>query len=313
MVLKKRERILAFVSLGLLGAVVLYQVYGWMQGSHGPLQAQKAAASAELERINNRLNNANLVAARMKKWRQRSLPSDFRTAQSLYQNWLLRLAADARFSDTKIDASGSRRRSDVYRVLQFSFQARSSLDGLTQFLYDFYRADHLHQIVSISVTPEDSRGTLKIQMTVEALSLTSATSENALSAETSDRPLDEPEAYELAIAGRNLFAAYQPPPPPEPPAPPPAEEPPRPRFDPVRFAYLTGLTSTGDRPTAWIIARTSGDRYELGEGETFEIGEARCKMLRIGPRDADIRIDDKSFRVSLGKNLRDGAELSAVE
>ena len=113
--------------------------------------------------------------------------------------------------------------------------------------------------------------------------------------------------YEDKIGGRNLFAAHQPPAAPSK-DPPPKD--PKSQSDPAKDAYLTGVTSSGGRPKAWIIVKTSGDRHELHEGDTFDIGETKCKVLRIGQRDAEIEIDAKRCLVSLGQNLRDGKELS---
>ena len=68
MILKKREKILALFTVGLLALVVLYQVYTRLRGSQGGLEAQRANAAAELERINTRLANASRVQKRMNEW-----------------------------------------------------------------------------------------------------------------------------------------------------------------------------------------------------------------------------------------------------
>ena len=312
MILIKREKILALVTVSLLMVVVLQQAYSKLHGSQGRLKEQRTTAAAELERMKTRLKNAELVSDRLDKWRRQSLPSDSRAAQSLYQNWLLELARDAKFSDTKIDAVQRRRRGDVYYALQFICETRTTLEGLTNFLYRFYSADHLHQILKLTLTPEGRGKPLKVIMTIEALSLSDAKSKNELSTATSQRKLAKLSVYEDMIGGRNLFAAYQlPSEPPKVPSEPPKDQ--KPQFDPAKFAYLTGVTSAGNRPKAWIIVRTSGDRHELHEGDTFDIGETKCKVLRIGQRDAEIEIDGKSCRVLLGQNLRDARDLSQRE
>lgn len=310
MILQKREKILALVTAVLLLVVVVHQVYSQFRGSQSGLKSQYAKAATELERKKTRLKNAKLAEERMEKWRQRSLPSDPRAAQSLYQNWLLRIAQEAKFTDTKIDASQRRRHGDVYCAPQFSFQAKSSLDGLTQFLYSFYNADHLHQILNLTVAPEGKDKPLKIQMTIEALSLSDAKSKDELSEATSRRKLAALDEYKKKIGGRNLFAAYKSPAPPQQPK---QSEKPKASSDALKSAYLTGVTLTGGKPKVWIIARTTGDRHELQEGDTFDIGETKCKVLRIGQREAEIEIDGKRCLVSLGQNLRDAKDLSPGE
>ncbi len=311
MILKKRERILVLVIVSLLMVVVLQQAYSKLHGSHGRLKTQRTNAAAELERMNTRLKNAEMASQRLHKWQQRSLPSDTHTAQSLYQNWLFQLADDPEFSDINIEALPGRRRGDVCYALKFTFNAKTTLDGLTKFLHRFYSADHLHQIFSLTVTPKGKGKPLDVRMTIEALSLSDAKFKDELSTAASQRKLAALADYVDKIGGRNLFAAYQPPAPPSKTPPPKDPKPkPKPQSDQIKSTELTGVTSTGDRLQAWILVKTTGDHHELHEGDTFDIDGTKCKVLRIGPRYAEIEIDGKRFRVSLGQNLSEAEDLS---
>ena len=310
MILKKREKILALAAVMLLMAVVLYQAYSKLRGPYGRLENRRANAVAELEQVKTRQKNAKRASDRLDKWRRRSLPSDTHAAQSLYQNWLFQSAHDAGFSDTKIDAVKPRPHGDVYYALKFTFNAKTTLDGLTKFLHCFYSAGHLHQILNLTITPEGKGKPLKVRMTIEALSLTESLSpsdvkskdvksKDELSKATSQRKLAALDVYKEKIVVRNLFAAYQ-------------TEDPKPQSDPAKDAYLT-MISTGNRPKAWITVKTTGDSHELREGNTFDIGETKCEVLRIGQRDAEIEIDGKRFLVLLGQNLREAKDLSESE
>ncbi len=58
---------------------------------------------------------------------------------------------------------------------------------------------------------------------------------------------------------------------------------------------------------SWIHVRTSDERFELFEGDAFEIGDARGKVLRIEEREAEIEFDGQRYVVALGDNLRNSA------
>ena len=179
---------------------------------------------------------------------------------------------------------------------------------MTTFLHRFYQAGHLHQILAMGVVPE-TRGTkLSLQITIEALSLPTADRTDALADAPPSHELASPDVYRKAIGERNLFAAYQPPPP-QPSqntgeTPPPAPTPPPSRFDPAKHAYLTAIVTMGDRQQAWIFARTSDETFKLFEGDTFEIGGVKGKVLRIGQRDVEIEFDGRQYLLPLGENLR---------
>ncbi len=315
--LNQREKILAGGVLVLLGVVVFYFLFMAWRGPRQPLLAQKAQATAELQRRQNRMELARQAEQQLEAWRRRSLPANAETAASLYQNWLLQTARDAGFTSVTIDAALGRGRPEVFQVVRLNLQAAAGLEELTAFLHRFYRAGYLHQIAILGVVPEGRGGRLSVQMTIEALSLPTAKRADELPEAPSDRALATLDEYRDAIAKRNLFAAYQPPPPPPRPTvevsrpaprPTPPAPPPRPRFDVARHAYLTGIVKTADgRWQAWIHARTSDERFELFEGDAFQVGDARGRMLRIEEREAEVEFDGKRYVVALGDNLRDPA------
>ncbi len=314
--LNQRERTLAVVIVALLGLVLLYFLFSAWQGPRRALRTQRAQATAELNQLKDRLELAARAEQQLQAWRRRSLPANAEAAVSLYQNWLLQTARNAGLRSITIDAAQGRRRPEVFQALRLNLQATANLEQLTTFLHRFYQAGHLHQIVVLVMLPESRGDQLALQLTIEALSLPAADRTEELTTAPSGHDLAALSVYHDAIARRNLFAAYQPPPPSRPavaetprPAPQPRPTtPPPPRFDPVRHAYLTGIVRTvDDRWQAWILARTSGETFELFEGDAFQIGDTRGKMLRIEEREAEIEFDGKRYVVPLGDNLRAAA------
>ncbi len=306
MKLKKREKTLALVTAAMLALFGLQYAYSALRGPRSSLLRQKAAAAADVQRKQNTLKNIRLAAEKLEAWRERSLPANADTAQSLYQNWLLQVARDAKFTGTTVESAQKRRRGDVYHALRFTVQAATTIDGLTDFFHRFYDKGYLHQVLALTATPQDRGNTLQIQMTIEALSLTDAKQTSELSEAATDRKLSSRDVYLKTIGGRNLFAAYRPPPrqPSRPPSAP-SSRPAPPRFDHAQHAYLTAVVSVNDRPQAWIVARTENKRFQLAENDEFRVGDAQCKVLRIGEREVEIEIDGQRRLLHIGESLRD--------
>jgi len=399
MALNKRERNLAVVTTVLIALVVGKFLFSAWRGPLNRLRAQRASLQKEVEQKEERVARSAKAQARLDELNRRSLPADPKLARALYYNWLFQLADEVGFRDSNVEATGDgrqEREGGAYRVVRFTVNAEASLDELTEFLYKVYSADHLHQIVSLMITPLDKSSDLKVRLTLEALCLPGAEpptvevvegrfatvagltpdlktelvytgddgkltdaaklklaggrkavelsfhgSESleevleAINAETAETGVvaeldgdrlrlqaetpdgDAPtsrlaasqlDAYREAIARRNVFAAYKPPAPvreerPEP-------ERPEPRFDPCEFAYLTGIVQgVGDQPEVWLIARTTGAKYALREGETFEVGDVSARVIHINRRNAEIEFDGKRWLVPMGDNLREAKPL----
>jgi hypothetical protein len=133
-------------------------------------------------------------------------------------------------------------------------------------------------------------------------------------AEADDAPANRLAATDLdryreAIAKRNLFAAYKPPPPERPEDTSAPEEPSPPKFDPCKYAYLTGIVGVNSEPELWLIARTTGTKYALREGESFEVGDVSARVINIYRREAEIEFDGKRWLVPMGDNLREAKPL----
>lgn len=297
--LKRREQVLAAVATALLLVVAGRALWAAWQGPLTVLRGQQAKLAQEIQRKQKEIRAGQLAQQRLAAWNRRSLPSDLETARSLYQNWLLALAEEAGFEGTKIEAGQGRQRGEVYRALRFNLQAQATLERLTQMLCQFYTAGHLHQIRSLSMLPLKGSEKLDVQLSVEALVLPGADRKDKLCTETSGRlAASGPSAYRV-IAQRNVFARYRPPPAVEPPPPPP------PPFDPAKYVYLTAVVDSAGKPEAWLLERTSGTKRQLHEGDSFAVGDAHAKIVRIGRREVEVELAGERWLWGLGQNLRE--------
>ena len=94
----------------------------------------------------------------------------------------------------------------VARAFQFGVRAKTDLSHLTAFLYDFYRAGHLHKITSLALNPVAGGRAIDLNLSIEALALEATDREDALSQLAWNR-LNEGELEEyLGLARRNIFA-----------------------------------------------------------------------------------------------------------
>jgi len=313
MKMQRRERILAYAAGGLLVAAV-----GWflLLGGDGRTKAQLEVEctrlTGDVEAKQNLLEAAARDAKRLAEWRRRSLPSDRTIARSDYQNWLRGLANQFHFHPLKFESKEMESRHDMFTRMSFTVGGHLTLADLTQFLYKFYSAGHLHQIRRLNMKPVEHSAELDVNLTVEAMSLSNADSKDQLSKEPGrGLRLTKLDNYGKPIVKRNLFAPYTPPPPPvvahvgdkkpkKPEAP----------VDTAQFTFVTGFTEVDGLRQVWIQDRMANKAWTLKEGEAFKVGELRGKVRKISStREVMLEFDGHRRLLQYGDNLRGGVEV----
>jgi hypothetical protein len=235
---------------------------------------------------------------RLKELEHRSLPADLDQARSLYQNWLANSVEKIRLGKAEVTSGPAMPRLGFYNRLPFTVRGTGSLNQVTALLYEFYKADHLHQILRVQLTPVssgfDSRGPLQFDLTlsIEALVLPGADRRDKLNDAVSDRlAWKELEDYRKPIAARNLFAPY-------------ARS-----VDESQEAYFTAVLKVDGRLQAWLNLRSSGRTLKVSEGDKLDVGSLHGTVARIQDQALEIETDGKRRRISLGKSLAEGQEL----
>ncbi len=287
-----REKILAVA----IGAIVVLYGGNWLYQSNyvEPLNAR----SSEIDRLRGSIAQRELDVARfrkanvqLKRWQTQSLPSDPEIARSLYQAWLVGLVGKAGFMAPNVDSSEPVSRKDLYTSLRFSARGRGTPEQLTQFLFDFYRADHLHHIESLSLTPVSRSDELDIALSIEALSLPDGERKDQLSTRVSDRLASEQLAEYRVIVDRNLFGIGGG------------------AFDAADFAYLTAITEVNGEPEAWFTLRASGELLKLRNGQAFRIGALAGSVIEISDSDVVLDCQDERWLVGVGESLMQASTL----
>ncbi len=250
--MNKREKILAVAVCGLL--VLVGGVFGWRK-----IDDAFAGRTEEIERLSKQttgprstVQRGKAADRRLADYKRRSLPRDPDLARSLYQKWLLESIDRVGLKRVDVSVAEARGlRGQTYRKLIGRVNVQGDLEQLTEFLYRFYRLDHLHQIKLLSVTPIQESKQLKLALTLEAISLADGKPRQTLEAEPADRlAWDELSQYTDVIVGRNLLA---------------------PANNPPGLKYVGDQQMRTDRPLSIEISAADLDpldaiRFSLGEG-----------------------------------------------
>jgi hypothetical protein len=298
--MQRREKMLAAVAGSLLLAVGGNYVYGKLHDSYDQRLSQIESLNSKIHDKEFEIEKGLRAHKQLKTWNKTSLPSNSQLAATLYQNYLVSLLDDSGMDRVDIGANRPVSRGGVYHLLAFNIRAQGTLEQLTDFLFRFYQAGHLHQIASLSAKPiEESK--LDINLKVEALSLAKAELQDRLSEETSTRlAWDDVEDYQQAISRRNLFANYVPPSL-QREAPKPAASPP---IDAAKFAVVSAIIEVGEKPQVWVNVRTSGEMLKRHEGDPVEVGLFKGKITRINSQSVEIESEGQRKIVSLGQSLQ---------
>jgi hypothetical protein len=306
--LSKREKVLAGVVGVLLVGTAAYATLGAVVR---PLLVRNPALTGleqELQKKKLALEAALKAKEKMADLRKRSLPREVTVARSEYQTWLLKLAEthlrSFKVVVNMVGATTPSKEPPPYNRFSFTVTGQASLAKVIQFLYEFYSVGYLHQIDKLALGPVQKTGDLQVNIEVQALSLLDSPVKE-LATMKPERPLPVNLASYIAeIAERDPFS---PPkrkevvgptiPKPKPPEPP--------KFDPSKYAVITGIVREDDVPLVFVNCRTTGEKLRLRSGEKFKVGELAGTIGRIGDREVEILLAGKSEPIlrSVGDSL----------
>jgi hypothetical protein len=284
------------ILLGVLGVMLLYfgGEWAWRRAVEAPLDSRRARIERlqkDLEKREKELARARAAVNELATLEEQSLPSDPQVARSLYRAWLLQLVTKVGFANRNVEAGEPVGRRGLYQSITFTVQGRGTLEQLTRFLFEFYRAGHLHQIRSLAITPLSSPGQLDLSLVIEALVLPLAEAKDQLSQSVSDRlAWEKIEAYAV-IPQRNLFGSTG-------------------TSDPVDQAFVTAIQYVNGRPEVWLTLRTEDKVLKLKPGERFHVGQFAGKVVEIEGDDVVVEeADGQRWLVSFGESLAEAFAL----
>ncbi|NLS90736.1 MAG: hypothetical protein GXX96_00940 [Planctomycetaceae bacterium] len=293
---KNRRKRLLLAGLGLIAVFYAgdWVLTNWIEKPKQQRKTQIVALQNRIKEYDQKyISRAQREIPWLRYWYSQSLPTNSEVAQSLYRAWLLEVGEYVGIAGRQVNATEPVRRGAFYSM-NFSMRGRGTLDQLTEFLYEFYNAGHLHKITSISMTPVGRGGMLDLSVVIEALILPGA-----------NRPdrLGTGRAYRLAsmslddyqtIPDRNLFSAGG-----------------GGSVDPVSHTYLTAVPYVGDEPQAWFTLRTTGAVMKLRRDDHLvQTGDTLRKLCRVEDLEA-ITFDGTRSEIGSIGEIESGSVLVA--
>jgi hypothetical protein len=283
-----------YILWAILAAMVLFYGGDWLMGTvvRGPLMRAQEETKQLKETIRKR--KADLKAIREEKkqlavWESQSLPADPLVARSLYQAWLVQLLEHVGLVKPNVDAAQPANHKDLYEVFSFTVRGQGTLEQLTQLLFEFYRAGHLHQIRSLELAPSQGGQQFGISIQIEALALPYIKRVGELGHAKVERLASNNLADYAGIARRNVFGGGDP--------------------DTLDYTRFTAITYAQGQPQVWFSLGLGGETLQKSVGEVLEIGPFRGRILEIHDEDVILDIDGEHRLLAIGETLSQASAL----
>jgi len=292
-----RRKQLLLAALGLI--LVFYGgdwvLTNWIDKPKKQRQVQLNALQGEIKKYDQFIARAAQDSAWLRYWNSQSLPSNSEIARSLYQTWLLEVADYAKLARRTVNSTEPLRRGAYYSI-NFTLQGIGSLKQVTEFLYEFYNAGHLHKITSISLTPVGQSGTFSLSLVIETLILPGADRRDRLSDVRAYRLASASLADYDVIAERNIFAVGG-----------------GGGADPTNHTFLTAVNYVNGEPQAWFTQKTDGSVMKLQSGDTLvQTADRIRKLCRLDDL-RSARFDGVRSPVGTVGEIESGAVLVAAD
>ena len=288
---RRRQR---FLLVGFAVAFLLYcgdYVFRtWYDKPLEQFELRRVAAGTQLLDLKKTILQAERKLDTLDKLRERSLPSDPEIAVARYRTWLLGLIETCGIDGRSVDYSPPVDVTKLYRRHSFAIRGTASLDQMTNFLYEFYSAGHLHSIRSLNLTPVGSER-FSFDLGIDAIAILSADGRKELSTKRVLR-LNSPQLSSYrTIAKRNIFASAG-----------------SSFLDVMRLSAVT--TNARGAREAWISDESKNVSVILTEGEAWTRSGYVLKLLSATDSDASMEIDGDEFMIQLGQKLSAGRQFS---
>jgi hypothetical protein len=277
------------ILLVIIAGLVAYQARGFLPNdiTFGLFEAkenEKANLEKKLKDSDKKLKEAVKLGKELEILEKKSLPSDTVIASSRYRDWLLRLLNYTEFKSPKVDSSNPVKRKGGVKSIAFSVSGSGTLDQLTNFMFEFYRADFLHMIRSIGLNPSKTSNQIDIRISIDTLVLPKARKSGPLKEGVAERLASLDLKDYASIANRNLFGGGS-------------------EMDDINQTYLTAIPTVNDKREAWFTIRSTDKVKKIRVEEPLEVGTFKGKVLEINEKDVIIESNGERWLVSLGENL----------
>lgn len=285
----------------LLGSMILvvgiwvadqFKVFSFIDNWGKAADQQLTKLNTDIKKLEDLIMRGADADERLEIYGQRSLPFDPPIARSKYQDWLGKLVVSNQLTQSSIEVGpgqsvtvkdGSKKR-EAFKQYAFTVNATGTLEQVSQFLYDFYDAGHLHKINTMSLSRSGGRFALSIKG--EAIGVPSCERKETLTNVVGDR-LAKPNfgAY-TAIVRRNVFS----------------------REVGATLKHIKLSAVTYDKfgvPEAWFKVGINQTTKKLQRDDTLTVSVHELRVIDIQPRSTLIDFDGEVIDLPIGKSLYD--------
>lgn len=203
--LSPRDRLLAVSGGGILVLVLLYLSWSWYSGLVTAREAQISSLDSEITKRERKVLLGKKALKELHAFRERSLPSDKFVARSVYQEWLLARAEEAKLKNLNVSGGNNRPMQFVGQVLSFNLKAEATLPQIVSFLESIERQHYLHRMTRLSLKPGKDK-IIDLSLSLEAVAVEKADAIDAMPTVKETRlRLPSAAEYMQIICNRNFF------------------------------------------------------------------------------------------------------------
>lgn len=201
----QRERILGGAVGLLVAGFVLYFVGGWFLGIFTWRTDRIEKLTDQKNQLTRDVRMGTAAREEYAAFEQRSLPGDLEVAKTKYKDWLFALAEQKGLQQVGINPGSDPEVKGIGNKVTYNVAAFGRLPQIVAFLHEIYRANLLHRVVTLKLTPTTDMRYLKLTMGLEALWID--TNEGTkIPTEPGERlAFADVEAYQKSVSDRNLF------------------------------------------------------------------------------------------------------------
>ncbi len=278
--------------LAVLAVIAVFQVGDWVLNTmiQGPIQARRAKRDQLQEDIKKReslLAESRNAGKQIDVWLNQSLPADPEVTRSVYRSWLLTVVKSTNLRNATVDSGSpsTRRAKDktvLYRSMPFSIRARGSLAQFNEFLFQFSKAGHLHQITSLTLNPISNTGQFDISLGIETLLLPGRKGHDLNPAPSTLLASAEFKDYAV-IAKENIFGIGID------------------SADPMQHTMVSGITFSNGAPQVWITEQLIDKVTQVGEGGDFDTVALSGRIVEVHDKDVIIETSGERMLLPIGQ------------
>ena len=278
--------------LAVLAVIAVFQVGDWVLNTmiQGPLQARRAKMNQLQEDIKKReslLAESRDAGKQIAVWLNQSLPADPEVTRSVYRSWLLTVVKTTKLRNATVDSGSpaTRRAKDktvLYRSMPFSVRARGSLAQFNEFLFQFSKAGHLHQINSMTLNPIGNTGQFDISLGIETLLLPGRKGHDLNSAPSTLLASAEFKDYAV-IAKDNIFGIGID------------------SADPMQHTMVSGITFSNGVPQVWITEQLIDKVTQVNAGGEFDTVAISGRVLEVHDQEVIIETSGEHMLFPIGQ------------